>query len=410
MTSFRWRGRNSRGESVTGHMDGDDRDAVAGQLLSSGITPVEIEPASAVKRGDRGQGVRRGLLGDRGPDSGDLIFFARQMYTLVRAGVPMTRGLNGVAASTRNPVLKNTIDELVADIESGRDLGMAMNRHPYVFSPMFVNMVRVGEAAGTLEQAFALMAKYLERDREIQSRIKAALRYPTMVIAAMIIAIAILMVWVIPVFASFFDRFGAELPLPTRIIIVTSNFAAEWWMLLAAAVIAAVLAFRYWRGTPRGRYRWDRIKLNLPAIGDILFRATMARFARSFSMTYRAGVPLIQGLTLVSRAVENEYIGQAIADMRTGVERGESLLRTAQATGLFSPLILQMLGVGEETGEVDQMLDETADFYEREVDYDIDNLSSYIEPVLLVFMAVLVLVLALGVFLPMWDVGRAALG
>jgi len=409
MTSYAWRGRNARGEPVSGSVEGESRETVANQLMNSGITPVDIQrgrdagPVSA-------RGSWRQILSGNRPESSDLIFFARQMYTLVKAGVPLTRGLNGVAQSTRNPPLKKAVHELIEEIESGRELGEAMSRHTDVFSPMFVNMVRVGESSGNLENAFQLMSGYLERDREIRARIKAALRYPIMVIVAMVIAVAILMVWVIPVFANFFARNDAELPLPTTIIIGVSNFTAEWWMFIGIGLVGTLLAFRYWIRTEHGKYRWDRMKFRLPAVGDILFRATMARFSRAFAMTYRAGVPLIQGLTLVSRAVENEYVGQAVGDMRTGIEHGESLLRTAEATGLFAPLVLQMIGVGEETGDVDAMLDETADFYEREVDYDVENLSAYIEPILLVFMAVLVLILALGVFLPMWDVGRAALG
>jgi MSHA biogenesis protein MshG len=275
---------------------------------------------------------------------------------------------------------------------------------------MYVSIVRVGENSGNLEQAFAQLSDYLELERDFRAKLKQALRYPIMVITAMFIAVAILMTFVIPRFAQFFDRFGAELPLPTKIIIGTANFTADWWWVILLALVAAILGFRAWIRTEDGRYRWDRIKLRFPAVGKILFEGAMARFARTFAMTYRSGVPLIQGLTLTARAVENEYIGQAVNDMRTGIERGESLSRTAAATGLFSPLVLQMLGIGEETGDVDSMLTETAEYYEREVDYDLNNLSAYIEPVLLIFLAVLVLILALGVFLPMWDVGRAALG
>ncbi|MDT8439252.1 MAG: type II secretion system F family protein [Wenzhouxiangellaceae bacterium] len=406
MSTWDWRGRNSRGESVGGQLQGDNRDAVANQLINTGITPIEIERARVERAG---RSLRR-LLTRESVSTADLIFFTRQMYALTRAGVPMTRGLQGVAQAARNPLLKRTVMALIEEVEAGRDLAQAMARHPRVFSPMFVNMIRVGAAAGSLEMAFELMGRYLERDREIRDRIQAALRYPTMVIVAMVIAVAILMVFVIPVFATFFDRFDAELPWATKVLITTSTLAREWWLLVALALVGAVLAFRFWTQSASGRYQWDRLKFRLPGVGSILFRATLARFSRAFSMTWRAGVPLVQALTLVARAVENEYVAQAVVDMRTGAERGESLLRTAEATGLFSPLVLQMLGVGEETGEVDKMLDETADFYEREVDYDLDNLSAYIEPILLVFMAVLVLILALGVFLPMWDVGRAALG
>ncbi|QOC23834.1 type II secretion system F family protein [Wenzhouxiangella sp. AB-CW3] len=408
MSGFQWRGRNARGQLVNGHVEADSSDAVAEQLMRLDITPIEIQEAEAGSQ-SAGNSLRTRLGLDR-PGVNDLILFTRQMYTLTKAGVPLIRGLNNVAESTRNPVLRQAIEDLVDALESGRELADGLAQNPRVFPNMFVSIVRVGEGSGNLEQSFLQLNGYLELERDFRARLKQALRYPAMVIVAMVIAVAILMVWVIPVFANFFARHDAELPLPTRIIVATSEFTSEWWWLVLLAIGALLFAFRYWIGTENGRYRWDRIKLRLPVIGKILFEGTMARFARSFSMTYRSGVPLIQGLTLVSKAVENEYIGQAVNDMRTGIERGESLSRTAAATGLFSSLVLQMISIGEETGDVDTMLTETAEYYEREVDYDLDNLSALIEPILLVFLAVLVLIMALGVFLPMWDVGRAALG
>ena len=278
MTTYAWRGRNARGERVSGAMEGESRDTIANQLMNSGITPVEIQRGT--DEGKAGAAGRwRQLFSGNRPETSDLIFFARQMYTLVKAGVPLTRGLIGVAQATRNPPLKRAAHELIEEIESGRELGEAMGRHSEVFSPMFVNMVRVGESSGNLENAFQLMSGYLERDRDMRARIKAALRYPAMVIVAMFVAVAILMVWVIPVFANFFASNNAELPLPTKIIIGVSNFTADWWMFIGVGLIGAIVAFRYWTRTERGRYRWDRMKFRLPAVGDILFRASMARFA-----------------------------------------------------------------------------------------------------------------------------------
>lgn len=407
MPAFQWRGRNARGQLVDGRVDAEHSDAVAEQLFRLDITPIEIEPAS--DRTDASTALRLRLGLDRAGVN-DLILFTRQMYTLTRAGVPLIRGLHNVAESTRNPELRAAVNDVADALESGRELADGLARNQHVFPPMFVSIVRVGESSGNLEHAFSQLTDYLELERDFRARLKQALRYPVMVIVAMMIAVAILMVWVIPVFAGFFEHHGADLPLPTRIIIGVSNFTAEWWWILLLGLVAALLAFRAWVRTETGRYRWDRMKLGIPIIGKILFEGAMARFARSFAMTYSSGVPLIQGLTLVSRAVENEYVGQAVNDMRTGIEHGESLTRTAAATGLFSSLVLQMLGIGEETGDVDSMLTETAEYYEREVDYDLRNLSAAIEPILLVFLAVLVLILALGVFLPMWDVGSAALG
>ncbi len=407
MPAFQWQGRNSRGQLVDGRVEADDSDAVAEQLLRLDITPIEIQTAAG--RSSASISIRQGLGLDQ-PDINDLILFTRQMYTLTKAGVPLMRGLNNVAESTRNPMLRQAVLDVVDSLESGRELADGLAQNQKIFPPMFVSIVRVGENSGMLEDAFLQLVNYLELERDFRSRLKQALRYPAMVIAAMFIAVAILMVWVIPVFAGFFAHHDATLPLPTRIIIGASEFTAQWWWVILFGLIGLLLVVRQWIRTESGRYRWDRFKLKMPVVGNILFMGAMARFARSFSMTYRSGVPLIQGLTLVAQAVENEYIGQAVNDMRTGIERGESLSRTAAATGLFSPLVLQMIGIGEETGDVDAMLTETAEYYEREVDYDLKNLSAYIEPILLIFLAVLVLILALGVFLPMWDLGAAALG
>jgi len=407
MSAYQWQGRNSRGQLVDGRVEADSTDAVAQQLMRLDITPIEIESAPAAGTESLTLSQRLGL--DK-PGVNDLVLFTRQMYTLTKAGVPIIHGLRNVSQSTRNAQLRHATEDVAEALESGRDFASGLAQNPKVFPAMYVSIVRVGESSGNLEEAFSQLTTYLELERDFRARLKQALRYPAMVIVAMFIAVAILMTFVIPTFADFFARFDAELPLPTRLIIGASNFTAEWWWLILLGIAGGLFAFRAWIRTENGRYRWDRLKLRFPVVGKILFEGTMARFARTFAMTYRSGVPLIQGLTLTARSVENEYIGQAINDMRTGVERGESLSRTAAATGLFSPLVLQMLGIGEETGDVDSMLTETAEYYEREVDYDLRNLSAYIEPILLIFLAVLVLILALGVFLPMWDVGRAALG
>lgn len=407
MSGFVWQGRNSRGQLVNGRIEAEDMDRVAEQLLKMDITPISIDQAA--EKADQA-GSLSARLGLDKPGINDLILFSRQMFTMTKAGVPLIQGLRNVSNSTRNRQLADAISKVVEALESGRGLAAGLALSPRVFPPMYVSIVRVGETSGALEQSFQQMATYLELERDFRARMKAALRYPAMVIIAMFIAVAILMVYVVPVFANFFASQNAALPLPTRIIIAASDFAVNWWWLILLALAAAIFGFRAWVRTDNGRYLWDRTKLRIPVVGNILFQGTLARFARSFAMTYRSGVPLIQGLTLVSRAVENEYVGQAVTDMRTGIERGESVSRTAQATGLFTPLVLQMISVGEETGEVENMLQETAEFYEREVDYDLRNLSAAIEPILLIFLAVLVLILALGVFLPMWDLGSAALG
>jgi MSHA biogenesis protein MshG len=309
--------------------------------------------------------------------------------------------------SATNPALARVLQEVRGDLESGKELSAALRRHPQVFSAFFVAMVRVGEMTGHLEEVFLRLAQHTEFDIEMRGRVKSALRYPTFVIAAMIAALLIVNIWVIPVFAQLYEGFHAQLPPLTRALIAFSNFTIGYWPLLAASAIAAGVGFRLWVATPRGRYVWDRTKLRFPIAGKILVKATLARFARSFALSVRSGVPLVQALSVVARVVENEYIGSRIEQMRDGVERGESILRTAIATGVFSPVVLQMVNVGEETGALDELMLEIAGMYERDVEYDLKNLASQIEPILIVCLAVLVLILALGVLTPIWGLGKA---
>jgi len=300
------------------------------------------------------------------------------------------------------------LDDIADTLESGRDLASGLGRHPDIFPPLYVSIVHVGESTGRLEAAFEQLARHLELEKETRDRIKQAMRYPTFVIVAMAVALAIINLFVIPAFAKVYGSFRLELPLATRILIAVSDFTVQAWPWLLAGLVAAVVAVRLWLQSEAGRRQWDRWKLKLPVVGDIVLRATLARIARAFAMVQRSGVPVIQGITLVARGAGNAYVAERVLMMRNAIERGESLLRAASATGLFTPLVLQMIAVGEETGAVDELLDEVGGFYEREVDYDLRNLSETIEPILIVMMGVLVLILALGVFLPMWDLVQIA--
>jgi MSHA biogenesis protein MshG len=271
-------------------------------------------------------------------------------------------------------------------------------------------MIRVGEMTGKLTEVFLRLTEHMEFERDVRERIKQALRYPSFVMIAMAVAITILNIFVIPVFAKVFAGFNTELPLITRGLLGFSAWMIAWWPLLLAGVIGAAVMLRGYLRTPEGRYRWDSRKLKLPIVGEIILKATLARFARSFALASQAGVPLVQGLTVVAQTVDNAYIGSRIEQMRDGIERGESISRCAAATGVFTPVVLQMINVGEETGELDNLLFEIADMYERDTDYAIKGLSASIEPILLAVIGALVLLLALGVFLPLWNMGQAAMG
>lgn len=410
MPQFKYTGRNRRGESVQGSIDAATMDAVASQLFNNGTTPIDIVEVGA------GQDVLGGLKTFRIRFSEgqvglvDQIFFCRQMYTLLKAGVPILQALRGLRESTQNPALAKVIGSISEGLDAGMELSGALKRHPDVFSTLFVNLIQVGENTGSLPAAFLQLSAYQEREKDTRERIKQALRYPTMVLVAITVAMFIINLFVIPTFAKIYAGFKTELPWATKILIATSNFTVAYWHFILIAMVLTVFGIRMYVKTSEGRYRWHQFKLKLPLVGGIIYRSTLARFSRALAITLKAGVPLVQGMTIISRAVDNDYIGERIIQMRDGIERGETITRTAAATGLFPPLVLQMISVGEETGAVDDLLLEVAEFYEREVEYDLKNLSSAIEPILIVIIGIIVLILALGVFLPMWDLARAARG
>ena len=405
MAVFKYRGRSGRGDLITGQLEAISADAVAAQLLTSGITPVEIV------QGRQAADWRRSLmqkLGGSKPQLSELILFSRQMYTLMKAGVPITRSMASLVESTRNPAFAETLKDVQANLESGRDLASSLARHPRVFASLFVSMVRVGETTGSLDEAFLRITQYLELDKDTRDRIKTAVRYPVIVLVAVVIAIGVMNVLVIPEFAKLFAASRLELPWQTRAIVAVSDFFVAYWPLVFAAIVGAVVATRIYVSTEAGRYQWDKLKLAIPIVGDIIHRSLMARFARAFSISLKAGVPLIQALTVVARAVDNEYVAELVLGMRNGIERGESLTRVAITTNLFTPAVLQMLAIGEETGSIDELLTEVAGFYEREVDYDLKYLGDAIQPVMLAVIGALVLILILGVVLPVWDYAAKA--
>jgi MSHA biogenesis protein MshG len=408
---FAYTGRNSRGELIKGRIEGNDSGAVADALLTTGITPVDIRHASGSEPGASTPGVSAFTAKLFAPPVTlvDLMLFSRQMYTLLKAGVPIMRALGGLEESMINPTFKAVVADLRVSLDSGRELSASMRRHPKVFSNFYVSLVRVGESTGMLQDVFLRLYEHIEFEKEIRERIKTALRYPMFVVGAMAVALVVINVVVIPAFAKLFQGFNAELPLMTRMLIGASDFTLHYWPVLIAALAGAVLGFRLWKATPTGKYAWDKFKLRLPVAGTIITKATLARFARSLSLSMRSGVPVVQGLTSVAGVVDNDFLAERIEKMREGVERGESVLRTAANTGIFTPVVLQMIAVGDETGELDDLMQEVAELYEREVDYDIKTLAAQIEPILVVFLGVIVLILALGVFLPIWDLSRVAL-
>ena len=407
MPFFAYKARNARGELVEGVLESVDSSAVATQLFNTGITPIQID-ATSKPGGDTSSSWWAKLTEEKVMPI-DVQLFSRQLYTLLKSGVPIMRGLTGLQESAINKAFAKLIQDLRESLDSGRELSAALRRHPAVFSSFYISMVKVGEMTGQLEHIFLRLYAHLEFERDMHERVKTALRYPMFVMAAMVVAMAVINIFVIPKFAQVFAGFNAELPLMTRILIATSNFAVEYWPLILVVLIAAIVGFRMFIATENGKFVWDRAKLRFPIVGRIILKGTLARFARSFALSSKSGVPIVQALKVVAQTVDNSYIASRIDQMRDGVERGESILRTATVAGVFTPVVLQMIAVGEETGAIDDLMDEIAAMYEHEVEYELKTLSANIEPILIVGLGVLVLILALGIFLPIWDLGKVAL-
>lgn len=409
MPSFVYKGRNARGDLVQGSMSGDSSGTIADQLFGMGVTPIEITLSQKIVASSSIQISWSGFSRKKSITQLDLMLFSRQMYTLLKAGVPILRALAGLQESAPNPSFATVIQDLRESLDSGRELSAALRRHPKVFSSFYVSMVQVGEMTGMLDETFIRLFGHLEFERDMRERIKAAMRYPSFVLIAMAIAIVIINIFVIPTFAKVFEGFHAELPEMTKLLLAFSRFMVNYWMLMIAMIVALVMAFRFYTNTVDGRYKWDRYKFKLPVVGGIILKSTLSRFARSLALAFKSGMPITQGMNVVSMVVDNEFMRSRIDQMRDGIERGESILRTAIAAGVFNSVVLQMIAVGEETGDMDGLMFEIADMYEREVKYEVANLSSKIEPILIVGLGILVLILALGVFLPMWDLGKAAM-
>lgn len=400
MPKFFYKGRSVQGELVEGFLEAGSSDAVANQLFNTGVTPIDIN--EDVKSDNQVINVLQQAL-QKKPSLDDIIMFSRQMYALTRSGVPIVKGISGVAQSTRNQKLKNALEDIVEYLSAGHHVASALSQHKSIFSPLYISIIQVGENSGSLDDAFNRVYEYLMREKDTIDRIKSASRYPMIVLMAVMAALGLANFFIIPVFAKLYENFDDDLPVLTQILVMTSDFTINYWQVVVVIVVASVIGVKQYINTEQGRLLWDRYKLKMPAVGNLLKRAALARYCRSLSISLRSGVPLIQALMTVSRAVGNVYISSQLLSMREGIEHGESLTKVAGTTEMFPPLVLQMLAVGEESGTLEEMLLEVAEYYDREVDYDLKYLSDALQPILVTIMGVLVLVLALGLFLPLWD-------
>ena len=397
MLTYKYKARDKSGQLIQGLLGADSENAVALKLEQMGYLPIAIvlvgkEPVF-VDLFDRFRTVK----------FTDINLFTRQLYTLQKAGLSLIVSLNAIREQAVNKKFQAVITHVVKDIETGISLSQALERHPKIFNALFTSMVKSGEASGKLVEVLGRLATLGEFEEKTRMRIKAATRYPLIVIVAMILGFTILTIFVIPRFANLYAQFSAELPLPTQILIGTNYVVTHfWWLLLIVFFVSGFLLKRYIE-TSAGRWMWDYMTLKLPVFGELMQKMVMSRFCRITAILMRSGVPILQILDLVSNSIGNVVIAKTIKDIKGSINEGKGMLAPMKSSGLFPPIVIQMVSAGEQTGKVDELLEHAAEYYDMQIDYMISNLVSLIEPLLIFVLGCGVLFMALGIFMPMWN-------
>jgi type II secretory pathway component PulF len=399
---FKYRARDGAGQAVAGTLEATGLDIARVRLGEMGYIPVFLKEGKAGK-----SGLSINFLKPKVTDK-DIIVFNRQLATLFSAGIPLLRGVQGLAEQMQNKTFKEILLKVSADIQTGSSFSDALAKHPKVFSRLYINMIRAGEASGTLDNILGRLASLAEHAAETKAKIKAATRYPKIVVSAMIIAILILMKFVVPNFMAIFKQVDLELPLATRMLISANDAFTNYWYVLFGCAGCLFFAFKTYTRTYSGRRQLDLLKLKVPIFGPIFLKIAMSVFTRTMSTLNRSGLSIVENLKICAEVVENVPISEVIGDIEQGVKRGESVTATIKKSNFFTPMVVQMMSAGEESGELDNMLVKVSEYYDMEVDYSIKNIASLIEPILLAFLGAVVLFLMLAIFLPMWDLTKLA--
>lgn len=404
MPQFTYRARNYAGELITGTAEAPGRDALEKSLGNQGLIPIS---AAEVRKSFDLQQFKASF---EHVNTDDLIIFTRQLGTMYRAGIPFVRTLDAVSQQTSSDLLKKIMTEVRTDVERGETFSNALSKYPHVFNELYVSMIEAGEAGGVLDEILDRLSNLLEKDAEIKSKIKSATLYPKIVVGAIVIAVVVLVSFVIPKFASLYGRFGVSLPMPTRVLLVISGLFTKFWYLMAALAAFSVVSFRHYTKSGAGRKLWDRIKIQFPIFGHLMLTASMARFSMILGTLLKSGLPILTSLEISGRATGNIVLSEEIERIRNEIRGGKPLFGPMEESSLFPPMMVQMVTVGEETGNLDDMLLNVSDHLSKEVDYTIRNLSTLIEPILLSIIFGMVLFMALALFLPMWDMVRLVRG
>ncbi|RMC98850.1 type II secretion system F family protein [Aquitalea palustris] len=390
---WEWEGKDRAGKVIRGELRAETEAVAKTQLRRQGINVLKV------KR-------RRAGFGRKITEK-DITLFTRQLSTMMRAGVPLLQAFDITAKGHGNPAVTKMLLEVRADVETGLSLAEAFRKKPLYFDKLFCNLIAAGETGGVLDSLLDKLATYKEKVMAIKGKIKSAMIYPTAIVATAFIITAVIMIYVIPAFKDLFSSFGADLPAPTLVVIWLSDFFVHWWWLIFGSIFGGIFSFFYaFKRTPKLQEQFDRILLKLPVIGDIIRKATIARWTRTLSTLFAAGVPLVEALDSVGGASGNQVYSEATKLIQNDVSAGSSLSFSMQRTGLFPNMVLQMTSIGEESGSLDQMLDKIADFYEEEVDNAVASLSSLLEPAIMVILGVLIGGLVIAMYMPIFKMGQ----
>jgi type IV pilus assembly protein PilC len=402
MAVYKWQGVSPKGEALKGEMEAASRDAVIIRLRSQRIQP---QPAKIKEKG-KGLEYEISMPTFGAPvKARDIVVFTRQFATMIDAGLPIVQCLQILAAQSDSKPFRKAISTIKDDVESGSTLADAIRRHGKIFTDLYTSMVQAGEIAGILDTILVRLATYLEKAVKLKSKIKGAMIYPACIVTAAMLVTTVLLVWVIPVFADVFSSFGAQLPMPTQIVIKLSNFTiAHVWFILGAPVAAAFAVRQAYR-TDGGQLWIDRFMLRVPVFGPLIRKASVARFTRTLGTLVSSGVPILDALSITARTAGNKVIERAIVQARTSISNGRTIADPLTESKVFPPMVCQMISVGETTGALDSMLQKVADFYEDEVDNTVANLMSLLEPVVILFLGVVIGGLVIAMYLPIFRLG-----
>jgi len=401
-TTFEYRARDRSGGIHAGVMEGSSSAAVASALREKGYVPLRVDEkrSSALDKELSIPGFKKKVKAK------EVAIFSRQLATMVNSGLTLIRSLSILEEQTENPLFREKISQIRQQVEQGSSLSSALENHADTFNHLYVSMIRAGEVGGALDETLIRLADTLESTVRLRSQVKSAMAYPVVVLSLIILIVSGMLLFVVPIFEKMYDDLGGTLPFPTQILINVSGFLTTFWWVFLGITIGAVSWFRRWKQSEEGKLTWDRLKLRAPIFGKLVQKVAISRFARTFSVLSRTGVPVLQALDIVAVTAGNALVGEAVKDVQASVKRGESLAGPLGRHEVFPPMVTHMMAVGEETGALDTMLSKVADFYDSEVDASVSALTSLIEPLLIVVMGVAVGGILIALYLPMFNIAN----